>query len=474
MPLSQVLELSSGHRHTPAMKPINRNIFRAYDIRGIVDEDFDTEWVRELAHACGAYFLKKGWSRALLGHDCRASSPGYQQTMAEGLAEVGVDVICLDRVSSPVFYFAAKHLGLEAGIMITASHNPSEYNGFKVWGGKSTIYGDEVQAIYAIMVAGEYPSGKGFISHHDIIPTYKEDLLSRCTLHRPVKVVVDGGNGTSGDLTADILEAAGAEVTRLYCEPDGTFPNHHPDPVIEEYAEDLKAKVVEVGAEVGVGLDGDGDRIGAVDETGRLMFGDQLLAIYARDLLADVPGAGVVADVKCSHLLFKDVEDHGGKPEMCVTGHSIVKGRMIETGAAIGGEMSGHMFFFHGYHGFDDATYGALKLAEIMSKSDKPLSTYLEDWPTTFNTPEIRMDCPESIKFEVVARAQTYFKERYDVIDMDGARVEFGDGWGLVRASNTQGALVLRFEAESETRLAEIREIMETPINQWIAELGSD
>ena len=255
---------------------------------------------------------------------------------------------------------------------------------------------------------------------------------------------------------------------------DGTFPNHHPDPVIEAYVEDLKAKVVEVGAEVGVGLDGDGDRIGAVDEMGQLMFGDQLLAIYARDLLRELPGASVVADVKCSHLLFKDIEDHGGKSEMCITGHSIVKARMLEIGAAIGGEMSGHMFFFHGYHGFDDATYGALKLVEIMSRSDQPLSTYLSDWPKTHNTPEIRMDCHDSIKFEVVRRAQKYFKERFNVIDMDGARVVFEDGWGLVRASNTQGALVLRFESESKARLAEIREIMETPIRKWIEELGGD
>ncbi len=451
---------------------MSRHIFRAYDIRGIVDQDFDESWVRELGRACGAYFLRHGWTRALLGHDCRASSPGYQRAMAQGLSMTGVDVVCLDQVSTPVFYFAARNLGFEAGVMITASHNPSEYNGFKVWGGRSTIYGDEVLAIHDLMQAGDSPSGQGLVSFHDIIPTYKEDLLSRVTLARPVKVVVDGGNGAAGDLTADILEAAGAEVIRLYCEPDGSFPNHHPDPVVEANVEDLKAAVVAHGAELGVGLDGDGDRIGAVDDTGRLMYGDQLLAIYARDLLRELPGAGVVADVKCSHLLFKDVEDHGGTAEMCVTGHSIVKSRMIETGAAIGGEMSGHMFFFHGYHGFDDATFGALKLAGILSRDERPLSAFLSDWPTTFNTPEIRMDCPEAVKFEVVARAQAYFKERYDVIDMDGARVEFGDGWGLVRASNTQGALVLRFEAESEARLAELRRIMETPIKGWVEELG--
>lgn len=453
------------------MKTITRQIFRAYDIRGIVDTDFDEEWVHELGRACGVYFLENGWSRAVVGHDCRASSPAYQQAMAKGLASVGVDVLCLDQLSSPVFYFAAKHLNYQAGVMITASHNPSEYNGFKVWGGESTIYGDEVQKIYEIMAAGDYPSENGLVSRHDILPTYTEDLLSRATLARPIKVVVDGGNGAAGDLTADILEAAGAEVVRIFCEPDGTFPNHHPDPVVEKYTEDLKAKVVEVGAEVGIGLDGDGDRIGAVDETGRLMFGDQLLAIYARELLKDVPGAAIVADVKCSRLLFDDIEKHGGKPDMCITGHSIVKARMNELDAAIGGEMSGHMFFYHGYHGFDDATYGALKLVELLSRSDKPLSTYLADWPVTYTTPEIRMDCPETIKFDVVSRAQKHFKKDYHVIDMDGARVEFGDAWGLVRASNTQGALVLRFEAESEKRLAEIRAIMETPILQWIEEL---
>lgn len=456
------------------MKEINQHIFRAYDIRGIVDKDFDTEWVRVLGRACGTYFLERGWSRAILGHDCRASSSDYQEALAQGLAETGLDVVCLGQVSTPVFYFAAKHLNFSAGVMITASHNPSEYNGFKVWGGQSTIHGPEVRAICDIMQAGEFPSGSGLISVHDILPTYQEDLLSRVSLARPVKVVVDGGNGAAGDLTADILEAAGAEVIRLYCEPDGAFPNHHPDPVVEANVEDLKALVVESGADLGIGLDGDGDRIGAVDEIGRLMYGDQLLAIYARDLLKTLPGAGVVADVKCSHLLFKDVEDHGGKAEMCITGHSIVKSRMIETGAAIGGEMSGHMFFFHGYHGFDDATFGALRLVEILSKTDTPLSEQLADWPITFNTPEIRMDCPECIKFAVVSRAQDHFKQQYDVIDMDGARVEFGDGWGLVRASNTQGALVLRFEAESEHRLAELREIMETPIRRWVEELGNE
>jgi len=285
-------------------------------------------------------------------------------------------------------------------------------------------------------------------------------------------VVVDGGNGTSGELTADILRRAGAEVTCLYCEPDGSFPNHHPDPVVEEYAGDLKDKVLEVGADVGIGLDGDGDRIGAVDERGRLLFGDQLLAIYARELLAEAPGATVLGDVKCSHLLFRDIAEHGGNPVMCATGHSLVKARMKETGAGLGGEMSGHMFFGHNYYGFDDATFGALRLVEILSRSPLPLSRYLDNWPTVFNTPEIRMECPEDIKFEVVRRAQEYFAKQHEVIDIDGVRVVFSDGWGLLRASNTQAVLVLRFEAESGERLAEIRQVIERPLMRWIGELS--
>ncbi len=454
------------------MRPISREIFRAYDIRGVVDRDFDSEWVEALGRACGTFFVRHGWSRALIGCDCRASSPEYVERLCKGINDTGVDVVVLGLVSTPVFYYAAKHLGFRAGIMVTASHNPPDQNGFKIWGGESTIYGQDIVAVYDLMISGDFARGTGLTSWHDIRPSYAEDLLSRVHLERQVKVVVDGGNGTSGELTADILRRAGAEVTCLYCEPDGSFPNHHPDPVVEEYAGDLKDKVLEVGADVGIGLDGDGDRIGAVDERGRLLFGDQLLAIYARELLAEAPGATVLGDVKCSHLLFRDIAEHGGNPVMCATGHSLVKARMKETGAGLGGEMSGHMFFGHNYYGFDDATFGALRLVEILSRSPLPLSRYLDNWPTVFNTPEIRMECPEDIKFEVVRRAQEYFAKQHEVIDIDGVRVVFSDGWGLLRASNTQAVLVLRFEAESGERLAEIRQVIERPLMRWIGELS--
>jgi len=454
------------------MRPISREIFRAYDIRGVVDRDFDSEWVEALGRACGTFFVRHGWSRALIGCDCRASSPEYVERLCKGINDTGVDVVVLGLVSTPVFYYAAKHLGFRAGIMVTASHNPPDQNGFKIWGGESTIYGQDIVAVYDLMISGDFARGTGLTSWHDIRPSYAEDLLSRVHLERQVKVVVDGGNGTSGELTADILRRAGAEVTCLYCEPDGSFPNHHPDPVVEEYAGDLKDKVLEVGADVGIGLDGDGDRIGAVDERGRLLFGDQLLAIYARELLAEAPGATVLGDVKCSHLLFRDIAEHGGNPVMCATGHSLVKARMKETGAGLGGEMSGHMFFSHNYYGFDDATFGALRLVEILSRSPLPLSRYLDNWPTVFNTPEIRMECPEDIKFEVVRRAQEYFAKQHEVIDIDGVRVVFSDGWGLLRASNTQAVLVLRFEAESGERLAEIRQVIERPLMRWIGELS--
>lgn len=455
------------------MKPIVPDIFRAYDIRGIVDKDFDPDWVEVFGRACGAYFLKNGYRRAVVGHDARLSSPVYQERLAKGMAETGVDVILVGMVSTPVCYFAAKHLKVDAGVMVTASHNPPEFNGFKVIAGPSTIYGEEIQALYRMMAAGDFPTGRGIVSVHDIVPAYVEALVGQTKLSRPIKVVVDGGNGAGGPVTVEVLRGIGAEVVPIFCEPDGTFPNHHPDPVVEKYMAQLIARVKAEGADCGIGLDGDGDRLGVVDENGRLMFGDQLLAIYARETLKDFPGATVIGEVKCSHLTYKDVAAHGGNAVMGATGHSLIKARMQETGAKLAGEMSGHMFFADRYFGFDDATYAAQRFLEVLDRNPgKTAGTLLSDWPKTYNTPEIRFDCPEEIKFAVVKRAQEHFRGLYDMIDVDGARIVLQDGWGLIRASNTQPVLVLRFEAESPERLEEIRSIIETPLRAWIAEMS--
>lgn len=455
------------------MKPLSPDIFRAYDIRGIVDKDFDPEWVEVFGRACGAYFLKNGFSRAVVGHDARLSSPIYQERLAKGMAETGVDVVLVGMVSTPVCYFACKRLGTDAGVMVTASHNPPEFNGFKVIAGPSTIYGDEIQELFKMMAAGNFPSGKGIISTHDILPAYVSALTSQTKLSRPIKVVLDGGNGAGGPVTEAVLKGIGAEVIPIFCEPDGNFPNHHPDPVVEKYMTALIERVKSEGAACGIGLDGDGDRLGVVDETGKLMFGDQLLAIYAREVLKDHPGATVIGEVKCSHLAYKDVAAHGGNPVMGATGHSLIKARMQETGAKLAGEMSGHMFFADRYYGFDDATYAALRFLEVLDRHPEATAgTLLADWPVTFNTPEIRFDCPEHIKFAVVERAQKHFRALYDMIDVDGVRIVFPDGWGLVRASNTQPVLVLRFEAESPERLEEIRAVIETPLRGWIEEMS--
>jgi phosphomannomutase/phosphoglucomutase len=455
------------------MKEIHPGVFRAYDIRGIVDKDFDPEWAQRLGRALGTYFRRKGRDRAVLGHDCRASSPEYQARLAAGLTDCGLDVIEIDMVPTGVFYFAVKTLGCQAGVVVTASHNPSEFNGFKIWDGESTIHSEEIQEVYRIMAGGDFTSGAGLVSRHDIKPAYLDYLAAQIRLTRPLTVVVDGGNGAAGLLCAEALEKIGATVVPLYCEPDGRFPNHHPDPVVAENIRDLRARVVAEKADCGVGLDGDGDRIGVVDETGRPMYGDALLAIYARGVLAANPGATVIGEVKCSHLLYQDVADHGGKAVMARTGHSLIKAKMKETGALLAGEMSGHMFFADRYFGFDDAIYAAARFLEVLDGSAAKASALLADWPPTFNTPEIRLDCPDAIKFEVVRRAQDHFRGKYDLIDVDGARVVFDDGWGLVRASNTQPVLVLRFEAQSEERLAAIRQTMEAPLKDIIAALSA-
>lgn len=455
------------------MRALKQEIFRAYDIRGIVDRDFDEDWVEVLGKACGTFFLRHGFGQAVVGHDCRHSSPGYQMAMIRGLLSTGMDVVYLNMVPTPVFYYAVKKLNRQAGVMITASHNPPEFNGFKVWSGEGTIHSGQIQELYAIMAQGEFALGSGIATEHDIVPAYLEELGGQVALSVPVRVVVDGGNGAGGLICAELLRRIGAEVVELYCQPDGNFPNHHPDPTQDKNNNALRAKVLATKAHVGIGLDGDADRIGALDEQGRLIYGDRLLAIFARQVLRKLPGATVIGEVKCSHLLFQDISGHGGKPIMGQTGHSLIKARMKETGAALAGEMSGHMFFADRYYGFDDALYAALRLVEIIGQApDRPLSSYLQEWPPIFSTPELRVDCPEAIKFAVVERAKEYFRGKFEIVEVDGVRLVLPDGWGLLRASNTQPVLVLRFEAQSQKRLKEIRASVEEPLQRWIRELN--
>lgn len=451
------------------MKALSPSVFRAYDIRGIVDKDFDEEWVERLGKACGTYFIQKGLNAAVVGYDCRHSSPVYHDALVRGLLSTGVDVTSIGTVPTPMLYFAVKHLNRQAGVMITASHNPPEYNGFKVVCGEATLYADEIQALWHIFEAGDFAEGQGVACAHDILPSYQEAIAQRVTLHRPLKVIVDGGNGSGGEICADILRRMGAEVIEQFCEPDGDFPNHHPDPVVEANMKALIERVQAEGADLGIGLDGDGDRLGAVDAHGRLLTGDELLALYAREMLARRPHAIVIGDVKCSYRLFDDISAHGGQAMMWITGHSLIKARMQEVGAQLAGELSGHMFFVDNWYGFDDAIYGAARLLDVLSAGSEPL-TALPGWVKTYSTREVHITCPDHAKAAVIAKAQAWFSERADVNAIDGARISFPDGWGLVRASNTQPVLVMRFEATSPERLQEIREFMEAPVASWIEE----
>lgn len=438
-------------------------VFRAYDVRGVVDVDFNEDWVTHLGKSCGTYLAGRGIRSAVVGYDCRHSSPAYHEALTKGLLSTGVDVISVGMVPTPALYFAVKYLNKQGGIMITASHNPPEYNGFKVWAGDSTIHGAEIQKIRRIFEEGAFATGEGAASRHDILPTYKEAILSRVKLERPVKVVIDGGNGMGGEICAEVLTDMGATVIPIFCNPDGDFPNHHPDPVVAANMQALMARVKAEGADLGIGLDGDADRLGIIDPSGRLLFGDEVLSLYARELLTRKPGSTVIADVKCSSRLFDDIKAHGGNPMMWTTGHSIIKAKMREVGAPLAGEMSGHMFFADNWYGFDDAIYGSARFIALFSGQDKPM-TELPGWPTSFSTPEINIPCPDDRKFDIVEQLKAHFRERYETIELDGARVNFPHGWGLVRASNTQPVLVTRFEASSQEALDAIRAEMEGAI----------
>lgn len=447
------------------------SVFRAYDIRGVVGRDFDEAWAFRLGRACGRRFLAEGADSAVLGRDCRLGSPALADALGCGLASTGVDIVRVGMVPTPCLYYAVVHLKRRAGIMVTASHNPAEYNGFKIWLGDTTLHGDGIQELRRLMEQDTGTAGTeaALVSDVDILPDYVDEVVARLGRRSPRRVVVDAGNGAAGPVCVEVLRRLGAEVIPLFCEPDGRFPNHHPDPTREENMRALALAVRAHGADLGVGLDGDGDRIGVVDRHGRLLYGDELLAVYARDLLRRHPGALVLADVKCSQRLFDDIRARGGRAEMCRTGHSIAKARLREEGGLLAGELSGHIFHAENWYGFDDATYCAARLLAVLDRLNEPLEG-LPGWPPIHATPEIALPCPDAVKFDVADRALAWYREHHPTVGIDGARVRFTGGWGLVRASNTSPSLVLRFEADSAARLAAIREDMEGHVRQWVTE----
>ncbi len=440
--------------------------FREYDIRGIVGTQITEADVTRLGLAFGTYMARQGKSRVTLGRDVRPSSDLFRKALLEGLLATGLHVTDLGVCPTPVVYFSVRHLNAEGGIMITASHNPLEYNGFKICNGPDTIFGPEIQRMRQIMDDGGFVRGLGSLDFYDIVTPYHKHILNDIKLERPLRIGVDAANAVGGPVAVPLFRELGCEVHDIYCEPDSTFPNHAPDPTIFENLQDLIALVKRENLDVGFGYDGDCDRIGVVDDQGEMVYGDRLMIIFAREILSRRPGVTFISEVKCSKTLYEDIERRGGKPIMWKTGHSPIKKKMKEVDAALAGDMSGHMFFADRYFGFDDAIYASCRLLEILSKSGKTIAELLDGVPATVVTPEIRLECPDQVKFSLVEKAKDYFRDKYSIIEVDGVRVLFERGWGLVRASNTQPALVFRFEAETEEQLAQYREMVEQAVDR--------
>ncbi len=449
---------------------IKPQVFRQYDIRGIVDEELNAQSYFLIGKGFGSYLRKKGLSSIVIGGDARHSTRGFMDAFIQGARETGCDVTDIGIVATPILYFAIWKLKSDGGAMITASHNPSQYNGCKLNLGLGSVYAEELQKLLQMIQNEDFIAGQGDLIQNDTIEDEYMDYISQnIVIERPVKVIVDGGNGMGGPYLPEILRRKGCEVIEMYCDPDGDFPNHHPDPTVEKNMADLSRAVVDAEYELGIGLDGDADRIGVVDENGKMLFGDQILNILARDYLKINPGKSIIADVKCSKNLYDDIVAHGGKAIMYKTGHANIKMRMKEIGVDFAGEMSGHVFLGDRYLGFDDAIYVSCRFVEIVAKTAMPVSQYLADQPHMYNTPELHTKCKDARKFDVVAKVCDEFKaEGYDVNDIDGARITFPDGWGLIRASNTTPVLVTRYEATTEARMNEIRALIEGKINKYL------
>src|SRR5947209_6140177 len=454
---------------------IPMHVFREYDIRGLVANELTPEFAEQLGRGFGRYLLEKdpAAQSIVLGRDHRVSSPGLASAFSRGVRSYGVEVISIGIVPTPVSYFAAHVLPVDGLCMITGSHNPPEYNGFKVGIGKSTLAGSEVQELKRHVAEARDGGRSARESDHDIIVPYIHFVVESLGMTlRPIRVVCDAGNGTGGLVGPRLLRALGHHVIELFCNLDGTFPNHHPDPTVEANLRDLQKKMAECKADVGIAWDGDADRLGAIDENGSILWGDQLMILFSRDVLAERPGAAIVGEVKCSQTLYDDIEKHGGRAIIWKAGHSLIKSKMKEEHALLAGEMSGHIFFRHRYFGFDDGIYSAARLLELIARDGRPLSRMLDGIPRTYASPEIRFDFPEEKKFRAVELAKERLRKHGKTIEVDGVRLIVPGGWGLVRASNTQPLLVLRWEAENEARLAEGKNLIEATGEQIRKELA--
>ena len=452
------------------MTTLSRAIFREYDIRGVTGKDLTPDVARLIGRAFAALLAERGVTGTVaVGRDNRPSGNDLHRELVAGLMESGVDIVDVGIVPTPLAYWAQHNLDVVAGVQITGSHNPPEYNGFKLGINKESIWGDAIQRLYQVALAGEFPSGKGTSRSEPIIDRYIDDVVARIgPLSRTLRVAVDAGNGAGALVAPQLMQRLGVDATCMFCECDGTFPNHHADPTVPENLVDLQIELRKGSYDFGIAFDGDADRIGIVQHDAEIVWGDYLLILYARDVLTRVPGAPIIFDVKCSQALPDAIEEAGGVPVMWKTGHSLIEEKMHELHSPLAGEMSGHMYFAERWYGFDDALYGAARLLRIVADAGKNPGELLADVPRFYSTPEIRVDCADDRKFGIVADAVKYFGEKYRTVDVDGVRIIYPDGWGLIRASNTQPVIVMRFEARTRERLDEIR----AEVEGWLAQRG--
>lgn len=452
---------------------LNPSIFREYDIRGIAEQELRDPDVEALGRGLATYLIRHSGRAICLGRDCRLSGERLHAALTRGMLAAGAHVLDLGVVPTPVLYYGAVHFEADGAVMITGSHNPPEYNGFKTVCGPGTLHGSEIQNVHKLITSSDFESGEGSLKQVDAVTPYVDEIASQFRFERRVKIVVDAGNGTAGPVMHRLLAKLDVDVVEMFFDMNGRFPNHHPDPTVLSNLRHLREAVREHKAELGIAFDGDSDRLGALDENGEVVYGDMLLLIFGREILTRKPGSTFIGEVKCSQAMYDKLAELGGKPIMYKTGHSLIKAKMRQERAELAGEMSGHMFFADRYYGYDDAIYAACRLIEIVVKSGKPLSHQLDGIPKLVSTPELRIDCPDDMKFKVVQKVADHIRQHYAVVDVDGVRVPFEHGWGLVRASNTQPVLVMRFEAVDDHWLNRYKVEMEEAVEKAKEEVAT-